>query len=101
MRYSSPHGPPSKAAAIGKGAAIGFLVGIASIAAQDNGVNHLLLVLSKPVAWVTWAAQELLGLSAGSAALLGWFGMGIWGMILGALLGWGVSALYAKLTGEE
>ena len=84
-----------------KGAAVGFLIGLASIATVDKKTLVIMRVVSKPVEWVTWVAQKLLGLSDGSTALMGWFGMGIWCMILGALIGWGVSALYSKATGDD
>ena len=84
-----------------KGAAIGFLIGLASIATTDKKTLVIMRVVSKPVEWGTWAVQKLLGLSDGSTALMGWFGMGIWGMILGGLIGWGVSVLYSKATGDE
>ena len=101
MRYSPHHGPTSRVAAICKGAAVGFLVGLASIATVDKKSLAILRVVSKPVEWVMWAAQKVLGLSDGSTALIGWLGMGIWCAILGALIGWGVSVLYSKATGDE
>jgi hypothetical protein len=83
------------------GAAVGFLIGLASIATVDKKTLALMRVVSKPVEWVTWLAQKSLGLSDGSTALMGWLGMGIWCMILGALIGWGVSAARSKATGDE
>ncbi len=84
-----------------KGAAVGFLIGLASIATVDKKTLVIFRVVSKPVEWVTWLAQKSLGLSDGSTALIGWLGMGIWCMILGALIGWGVSVLHSKVTGDE
>jgi hypothetical protein len=101
MRHFHYHGPPSKVAAICKGAAVGLLVGLASIATVDKKSLAILRVVGKPVEWVTWVAQKLFGLSDGSTALMGWFGMGIWCMILGGLIGWVVSILYSKATGDE
>jgi len=101
MRYSPHHGPTSKAAAICKGAAIGFLVGIASIAAQDKGVNHILFVLSKPVEWIGWLAQKIFRLADGSTAMVAWLGLGIYWMIIGGLIGWGVSVARSRMNGDE
>lgn len=84
-----------------KGAGVGFLVGLASIATQDKGVNHVLFVLSKPVEWLAGLAQRVLGLADGSTALLAWLGLGIYWMLLGGLIGWGISVARARLTGEE
>ena len=96
MHYHPP-GPPSRSAAILKGAAVGFLVGLASIAATDKKLLGIQRVIAKPVEWVMWVAQKLFGLSDGSTALMAWFGMGVWCMILGALIGWGIS----KARGDE
>ena len=101
MRYSPHDGPPSKTAAICKGAAVGFLIGLASVATVDKKTLAILEVVSKPVGWVMWVAQKLFGLSDASMALMGWLGMGIWCMLLGALIGWGVSVLYSRVTGDE
>ncbi len=84
-----------------KGAAVGFLIGLASIATVDKKTLVIMRVVSKPVEWVMWVAQKLLGLSDGSTALMGWLAMGIWCMILGALIGWGVGVLHSKATGDE
>ncbi len=84
-----------------KGAGVGFLVGLATIATQDKGVNHILFVLSKPVEWAAWLAQKILGLSDGSTALMMWLGLGVYWMILGGLIGWGISVVYSHATGDE
>jgi hypothetical protein len=84
-----------------KGAATGFLVGLASIAMADKGANHVFRILSRPVEWVTWLAQKVLGLSDGSTALMGWLGLGVYWMMIGAFIGWGVSVLLAKGSGDE
>ena len=96
MRYYRP-GPTSRSAAILKGAAIGFLVGLASVATIDKKSLAILRVIGKPVEWTMWVTQKLFGLSDGSTALMGWLGMGVWCMILGGLIGWGIS----KATGDE
>ena len=84
-----------------KGAGIGFLVGLASIATVDKTSLYILRILSKPVEWVMWLAQKMLGLSDGSTALMGWLCLAVYWMILGGLIGWGVSVLYSKATGDE
>ena len=84
-----------------KGAAIGFLIGLASIATVDKKTLVILRVISKPVEWTMWVAQKIFGLSSSSTALLGWLGLGIYWMILGASIGWGVSVLLSKSSGTE
>jgi hypothetical protein len=84
-----------------RGADIGFLVGLASIAAVDKPSLRIFRLISKPVEWVGWLAQKTLGLSDGSTALIGWLGLGIYWMILGGLIGWGVSVLSSKVTEDE
>jgi hypothetical protein len=86
---------------IGKGAGIGFLIGLASIAAVDKPSLRIFRLISKPVEWCSWLAQNTLGLSQGSTALMGWLGLAIYWMILGGLIGWGVSVLHSKVTGDE
>ena len=101
MSYYRPSGPTSRGAAIFKGAAVGFLIGLASIfGTTDKKSLAIMRVVSKPVEWVTWVAQKLFGWSDGSTALIGWLGMGIWCAILGGLIAWGVSVLYSKVTGD-
>jgi hypothetical protein len=90
MRYSPHQSPITKAGAICKGAALGLLIGLASIATSDEKTLAILQVVGKPVEWVMWVAQKLFGLGDASTALMGWLGMGIWCMILGGLIGWGV-----------
>ena len=46
-----------------------------------------------------WLAQKILGLSDGSTALMGWLCLAVYWMILGGLIGWGVSVLRAKILG--
>jgi len=87
--------------AICKGAGIGFLVGLALIATEDKGAEHILFIMSKPVEWVMWLAQKILGLSDGSTALMGWLCLGVYWMILGGVIGWGASVIYSKVTGNE
>jgi hypothetical protein len=77
------------------------LVGLASIATVDKTSLHIFRILSKPVEWVMWLAEKTFGLSNGSTALMGWFCLGIYWMILGGLMGWGVSVFYSKVTGDE
>jgi hypothetical protein len=84
-----------------KGAGIGFLLGLASIATVDKKTLFLLRIVLKPVEFATWLAQKSLGLSNGSTALMGWFGATLYCMVLGGLIGWGVSALYSKVTGDD
>ncbi|PWU19571.1 MAG: hypothetical protein C5B50_06300 [Verrucomicrobia bacterium] len=84
-----------------KGAGIGFLIGLASIATVDKKTLAILQILSKPVELVTWVAQKTLGLGDGTTALMGWLGLAVYWMILGALIGWGVSVLLAKGSGDE
>jgi len=84
-----------------KGAGVGFLFGLASIAARDKPSLHLVRILSKPVEFVLWLAQKTLGLSDGSTALMGWLCLAVYWMILGGLIGWGVSVFYSKVTGDE
>jgi hypothetical protein len=84
-----------------KGAAIGFLFGLASIATVDKKTLFILRIVSKPVELVMWLAQKTLGLSDGSTALMGWLCLAVYWMILGGLIGWGVSVLYSKATGDE
>jgi hypothetical protein len=84
-----------------KGAGVGFLVGLASIATEDKGANHIIIIVRKPVEWVMWLAQHIFGLSDGSTALMGWLCLGVYGMVLGGLVGWGISVLYLKATGDE
>lgn len=84
-----------------KGAGIGFLVGLASIATMDKKSLFILRIVGKPVELLTWVLQKVFRLSDGSTALIGWFGMAIYCMIIGGLLGWGVSIMYAKVTGDE
>ena len=83
-----------------KGAALGFLIGLASIATIDKKTLAIMSVVSKPVEWVMWLAQKLFGLSDGTTAMMGWLGMGIWCMILGALIGWGVSVARSRMAGD-
>jgi hypothetical protein len=87
--------------AICKGAAIGFLLGLASIATVDKKTLVILRIVSKPVEWVTWLAQKTLGLSDGSTALIGWLGLAVYGMTLGALIGLGFGVVLAKASGDE
>ena len=84
-----------------KGAGIGFLVGLASIATVDKKSLFILSIALKPVEFLTWMAQKSLRLSDGSTALMGWLGAAIYCMVLGGLIGWGVSMLYSKATGDE
>jgi hypothetical protein len=84
-----------------KGAGVGFLFGLASIASMDKPSVRIVRVLSKPVEFVIWLAQKSLGLSDGSTALMGWLGLAIYWMMIGALIGWGAIVLYAKVTGDE
>jgi uncharacterized membrane protein (Fun14 family) len=84
-----------------KGAGIGLLIGLASIATVDKKTLVVLHIVTKPVELVMWLAQKTLGLSDGSAAFMGWFGTAIYMMILGGLIGWGVSVLLAKASGDE
>lgn len=87
--------------AIIKGAGIGFLVGLALIAAEDKGAEHILFVMSKPVEWVMWLAHKILGLSDGSTALMGWLCLGLYWMIIGGVIGWGAGVIRSKVTGAE
>ena len=84
-----------------KGAGIGFLIGLASIATVDKKSLFILRIVLKPVEFVTWLAQKTLGLSDGSTALMGWFGAAIYCTVLGGLTGWGVNVLYSESTGDE
>jgi hypothetical protein len=84
-----------------KGAGIGFLFGLASIATIDKASLFILRVGNKPVELVVWASQKVFGLSDGSTALMGWFCTAFYWMVLGGLIGWGVSVLYSKVTGDE
>jgi hypothetical protein len=84
-----------------KGAVVGFLCGLASIATVDKKTLFIVRIVSKPVEFVTWLAQKSLGLSDGTTALVGWLCMGFLGMLIGGLLGWGLSVLYSKVTGDE
>ncbi len=102
MVYSRPNGPASRGAVIFKGAAVGFLIGLASIfGTTDKKSFAILRAVSLPVQWVTSAAQKLFGWTDGSTALIGWLGMGIWCAILGGLIAWSASALYSKITGGD
>jgi hypothetical protein len=82
---------------IWKGAGIGFLLGLASIATVDKKTLIILHLVMKPVEFVSWLTQKGLGLSDGSTALLGWFGTAIYCMVLGGLIGWGVSVMCSKV----
>jgi len=84
-----------------KGAATGFLIGLASIATEDKKILFILRIVLMPVEFVTWVAQKGLGLSDMSTALMGWFGATIYCMVLGGLIGWGVGVLRSKVTGDE
>ncbi|HUJ09704.1 MAG TPA: hypothetical protein VL171_06735 [Verrucomicrobiae bacterium] len=84
-----------------KGAAVGFLIGLASIATEDKKTLFVQRIVLKPVEFAMWLAQKIFGLSDGSTALLGWLCAAIYCMILGGLIGWGVSVLYSKVTGDE
>ena len=86
---------------ISKGAGVGFLFGLASIATVDKKTLAILRIAGKPVEFVTWLAQKTFGLTDGSTALMGWLGLAVFWMILGGLTGWGVSVLLAKTSGEE
>lgn len=87
--------------AICKGAGIGFLVGLTSIATVDKTSVRILRFMSKPVEFVMWLAQKTFGLRDGTTALMGWLGLAVYWMILGGLIGWAVSVLYSKATGDE
>ncbi len=87
--------------AICKGAGVGFLVGLASIATVDKPSLCFFRVLSKPVDAAMWLAQKTLGLSDGATALMGWLGLGIYWMIIGGLIGWGLSVFLSKASGDE
>ena len=84
-----------------KGAGIGFLIGLASIATIDKKTLVVLHIVTKPVELVMWLAQKTLGLNDASAALMGWFGTAIYMAILGGLIGWGISLLIAKASDGE
>ena len=84
-----------------KGAGIGFLVELASVATVNKKSLFILSIALKPMEFLTWVAQRSLGLSDGSTALMGWLGAAIYCMVLGGLIGWGVSMLYSKATGDE
>ena len=83
-----------------KGAGLGLLIGVASVAinGQDKGLVLAFEILDAPVECLVWLSQKMFGLSNGSAALMGWLGTAFWMMILGGLIGWGVSVL---LGGDE
>ena len=83
-----------------KGAGLGFLIGLASVAidSRDKGLVLAFEILDAPVEFFVWLLQKIFGLSYGSTALMEWFGTAIWLMILGGLIGWGVSVL---LGGDE
>jgi hypothetical protein len=83
-----------------KGAAIGLLVGLASVATVDQKTLVILRIVNKPVEFVTWLAQRGFGLSDGNTALMGWFCTAIFWMMIGGLIGWGVSVLRAKASGD-
>jgi hypothetical protein len=85
--------------AICKGAAAGFLFGLASIATVDKFTLQVSRILNKPVELMIWLAQNLLGLSDGSTALMGWLCLGVYWMLLGGLIGWGVSVVHSKVKG--
>ena len=83
-----------------KGAGIGFLVGLASIATIDRKTLFILRVVLKPVEILTSLAQRILGLSDGTTALMGWVGAATYCMILGGLLGWAASVFCSKAAGD-
>ena len=83
-----------------KGAAIGFLLGLAAIATVDKKTVVIMRVLSKPVEWVIYLAQKILIWSDGTTSLMGWLGMAAYWMLLGALIGWGASVLHSKSSGD-
>jgi hypothetical protein len=74
------------------------LIGLASVATSDKTLLSILSILSKPVDFVMWLAQKIFGLSDGSVALMSWLGFAVFCMILGGLIGWGVSVV---LGGDE
>ena len=86
--------------AICKGAALGFLFGLASIATVDKLTLHIFRILNKPVELVIRLTQNILRLSDGSTALMGWLCLAVYWMILGGLIGWGVSVLHSKVKGD-
>ena len=77
------------------------MFGLASIATVDQKTLFVLLIVNKPVEVVTWLGQKGLGWSDGSTALIGWFCTALYWMVIGGLIGWGVSVLYTKITGDE
>jgi hypothetical protein len=83
--------------AICKGAAAGFLFGLASIATVDKLTLQVSRILNKPVELLIWLTQSLLSLSDESTALMGWLCLGFYWMLLGGLMGWGVSVMHSKL----
>jgi hypothetical protein len=83
--------------AICKGAAAGFLFGLASIATVDKLTLQILSIVNKPVELLIWLAQNVFRLSDESTALMGWLGLAVYWMVLGGLIGWGVSVTYSKV----
>ena len=77
------------------------MIGLASIATVDKRTLVILSIVSKPVQFMTWLAQNIFGLSDGTTAQMGWLCLAIYWMIIGGLIGWGVSALHCKATGDQ
>jgi hypothetical protein len=88
--------------AICYGGGIGFCVGLASfLGSADKTTMAIMRIVLKPIELVMWLAQTVFGLGNGTTAFIGWFGSAIYCMILGVLIGWGISVLYSRATGDE
>lgn len=88
---------------IAKGAAIGFLVGLVSVLGVHGPevIVRTFEIVGVPVSWFVALLQMVFGLSEMTSALLWWLLHSLYWMVIGGLVGWGVSVLQTKLLGDE
>ena len=82
------------------GALCGIFLGVAAFAADQQAARILEIIIA-PVALLVWIVKHLFRLGDGGTMV--WFLLfyfTYW-MLLGALVGWGVAVVKAKITGDE